>query len=728
MAQTRTNARSFAGGEVTPEFWGRIDDGKFQTGLALCRNFVPLPHGPAANRPGFGFVRASKDSTKKSVVRPFSYSSTQTMVLELGDQYVRFHTQGAVLLQGTPAAYNGATAYTPGDLVASGGVNYVNILASTGNAPPNATYWYAQPATGEYEIPSPYLQADLLDLHFEQSLDVLTITHTGYAPRELRRGGGTKWYFSVISFVSALAAPVAAAATATIGTAGAGRALSYVVTAVGAGADESLVSNVVTSAAINLSGIGNYVTVTWAAVSGVLRYNVYKLEGGIYGFIGQASGLSFIDDNIAADTATCPPENVNPFPGAGDWPAAVGYHEQRRCFGGTTNKPQNFWGTRSGTESNLQTAIPTREDDSLQFKIAARKNQTIRHIVSMQDMLLLTASAEWRVRAADGGALTPATFSAKTQSFVGSSMVQPQLFNTTVVFCAARGGHVREMGFSNEAGGWITGDLSLRTPHRFDNKTILDAATSLSPYPIIWFVSSAGNLLSLTYVPEQNVGAWASHDTDGTFESVCCVAEGNEDVLYAVVNRTIGGVTKRYIERLATRQFATQADAFFVDCGLTYSGAPTSTLSGLTHLEGKTVSILADGAVRPSRVVTGGAIALDAPCSKASVGLPITADLELLPMAVQVQGFGFGRPKNVNTVWLRVYQSLGIKAGPSLTDLKEYAARTIEPFGSPPSLQTRECEINLEPTWQDGGQVFVRQDQPLPLTIVSMTLEAELAG
>ncbi|CAB4198778.1 hypothetical protein UFOVP1324_5 [uncultured Caudovirales phage] len=728
MAQVRTLARSFAGGEVTPEFWGRIDDGKYQTGLAIARNFIPLPHGPAANRPGTTFVRASKDSTKRSVVRPFSYSSTQTMVLEFGDFYVRFHTQGATLLQGTPAAYNGATPYTPGDLVSSGGFNYVNILAVTGTAPPNATYWYLQPATGEYEIPSPYAAADVPDIHIEQSLDVLSVVHPGYPPRELRRGGATKWYFTSISFVSALVPPTAVSALATSPSAGATKAHVYVVTSLGAAADESLPS-ASTSVANNLAGISNLNTVSWvASVSpGVSRYNVYKLEGGIFGFIGQAAGVTFIDDNISADTSICPPENVNPFVGAGNYPAAVGYHEQRRCFAGTTLQPQNFWGTRSGTESNMQYAIPTREDDSLQFRIAARKNQTIRHVVSMEDLLLFTASSIFPVKS-QNGVLTPLDFSVKPRGNTGANNVQPLVWDTTVLFTASRGGHVRETGFSNESGGWISGDLSLRAPHRFDNKDTIDAAASLSPYPLAWFVSSAGNLLSLTYVPEQNVGAWASHDTDGTFESICCVAEGNEDVLYAVVKRTIAGVTKRYIERLASRQFATQADCFFVDCGLSYSGAPATTFSGLGHLEGKTVSILGDGAVFPQKVVTGGQVTTDAPVSKCQIGLPITADIQLLPMAVEAQAFGQGRVKNVNTVWLRVYQSLGIFAGPALNDLREYAARTTEVFGSPPNLQTKECEITLTPTWQDSGTVYVRQKDPLPLTVVSMILEAEIAG
>jgi hypothetical protein len=92
MATVRTLQRSFGGGEVTPEFFGRIDDAKYQSGAAKMRNFIALPHGPAANRPGFGFVLEVKDSTKKTRVIPFVYSTTQTFVLELGAGYFRFHT------------------------------------------------------------------------------------------------------------------------------------------------------------------------------------------------------------------------------------------------------------------------------------------------------------------------------------------------------------------------------------------------------------------------------------------------------------------------------------------------------------------------------------------------------------------------------------------------------------------------------------------------------------
>lgn len=727
MSTERTLARSFSGGEVTPEFFGRIDDAKYQTGLALCRNFVVLPHGPVQNRAGTRMVRETQDSDKRAAMRSFSFSADQTMALEFGDGYVRFHTMGATLLQGAVATYSAITNYTPGDMAEQGGVNYVNVTATTGVAPPSAE-WYAMPASGEYEIPSPFAEADLLDLHFEQSLDVLTITHPNYHPQELRRGGATKWYFSQPDFVSKLVPPTGlAVAVVKPTTSGQDKDHEYVVTTVGEGADESLPTASVT-ATNNLNGVGNLNKLTWTAAAGAVRYNVYKLQGGIFGFLGQAEGLEFIDDNIAPDTSYCPPEDQNPFDGPGNYPAAVAYHEQRRCFAGTINKPSNFWGTRSGTESNLQYSIPTRDDDALQFRIAARQNQTIRHLVSMQDLIILTASAEWRVRTTDD-VLTPTSFNVKPQSYIGASNVQPLLASTTILFGTSRGGHVREMGFSTEAGGWITGDLSLRAPHRFDNFEIVDAALAKSPYPIAWWVSSAGNLLSLTYVPEQKVAAWASHDTDGVFESVCVVAEGKEDFLYAIVRRTIGGVTKRFVERMASRAFTTPADAFFVDCGLTYEGPPVSVLEGLDHLEGKTVSILGDGAVRPPQVVVGGEVELDAPASKAHVGLPITADIQTLPVVLEMAAYAQGRAKNVNQVFLRVFQSLGINAGPALDQLTEYQTRTTETFGSPPDLKDGEVQVTVEGNWEnDGAQVYVRQTDPLPLTIVNLTLELEVGG
>jgi hypothetical protein len=683
MANVRTLSRSFSGGEVTPEFFGRIDDVKYQTGLAKCLNFIPLPHGPVANRPGFAFVREVKTSAKRTRLIPFSFSTTQTMVLEMGETYVRFHTDGGTLL--------------------SGGV--------------------------PYEVATPYMEADLFDIHYVQSADVLTLVHPNHEPRELRRLGATNWTLSTITFGSTLTAPTGVTATATQAPSPSNLVTyTYRVSAVGdVGQDESAVSASATCTN-NLLQTGAFNTITWSAAAGAVRYNVYKEDNGLFGYIGQTTGLTFKDDNITSDLSNTPPIGSVPFVGAGNYPAAVSYFEQRRVFAGTTNKPQNLWLTQSGTESNLSYSLPSRDDDGISIRVAAREANTIRHIVPLNDLVLLTSSAEWRVSASGDSVLTPTAIAVKPQSYIGANNVQPVIVNNNLVYAAARGGHVRELAYNWQAGGYLTGDMSLRAPHLFDSLTLLDMAYSKSPQPIIWFVSSNGKLLGVTYVPEQSIGAWHQHDTDGVFESITVVAEGDEDVLYAVVRRTIGGAQKRYVERLRTRQFVDPADAFFVDSGLTYSGAPAMTISGLGHLEGKTVSILVDGAVHPQRVVTGGSVTLEVEGSKVQIGLPITADLQSLPLVVETQAFGQGRVKNVNKVWLRVHRSSGIFVGPNPNELTEAKQRTIEPYGSPPALKSEEISVVLTPTWADNGHIYVRQSDPLPLTIVAMTLEVAIGS
>ena len=407
----------------------------------------------------------------------------------------------------------------------------------------------------------------------------------------------------------------------------------------------------------------------------------------------------------------------------GDNPGAVSYFEQRRVFAGTTYKPQNIWMTKSGTESDMSYCLPIRDNDRISFRVAAREANAIRHIVPLSQLLILTGAAEWRVTSVNSDAITPTSVAVRPQSYVGASNVQPVVVNNTLVYAAARGGHVRECAYNWQASGFITGDLSLRAAHLFDTLEIVDMAYSKAPQPILWFVSSSGRLLGCTYIPEQQVGAWHQHITQGSFQSCCVVAEGGEDVLYAVVARSINGAYVRYVERFATRQFTGLADAYHVDCGVTYRGSATGTVSGLNHLEGCTVNILADGVVQPQQVVTGGAITLagNLTATTIQVGLPVVADLQTLPLALQIDGFGQGRMKNVNRCWLRLYQSSGIFVGPR-------ADKLVPVKQAADYVDAAEVRVDLIPSWDDGGQVYVRQTAPLPLTVVGMTLEVSVGG
>ncbi len=682
MANVKTLQRSFAGGELSSEMYGRIDDIKYQSGVETLRNFIAKPQGPAENRPGFQFVREVKDSSKAVRLLPFTFNTTQTMVLEMGAGYFRFHTNGGTLMDG------------------------------------------AVP----YEITNSYAEADLFDIHYIQSADVMTFVHTNYPPKELRRLGATNWTFTSISFSASISAPSSISVTNS-GVTNPKYVDRYVVTAIASDLISESVQSSEGSITSNLYETGAVNTISWSASSGAARYNVYKYSSGSYGYIGSTTSLSLGDDNIAPDLSKTPPTYETVFSSTGNYPAAVSYHEQRRCFAGTTNAPQNIWMTKSGTESNFSYSLPVKDDDRISVRVAAREANTIRHIVPLTRLMLLTSSAEWQVTSINSDAITPTSISVKPQSYVGANNVQPVVVNNNMIYCAARGGHARECSYNWQANGFISGDLSLRSAHLFDNYNIVDMCYSKAPTPIVWMISDSGKLLGLTYIPEQQIGAWHQHDTDGVFESCTTVAEGNDDVLYVVVRRTINGSSKRYVERMHTRYFSDQADAFFVDCGLTYDGAPNDTISGLDHLEGKTVSILADGAVHPQRVVSGGSITLDIEASKIQIGLPITADIKTLPLALQVDSaYAQGRYKNVNKAWLRVFRSSGIFVGPDSNNLVEAKQRTTEPYGVAPSLKSEEIQLMLTPSWADSGSVFIRQSDPLPLTIASLTLEVAIGG
>lgn len=901
----KTLLRSFAGGEIAPELFGRIDLDKFQTGLAACRNFVTLPHGPVRNRQGFKYILEVKDSTKAVNLIEFSYSTLQTYILEFGEYYVRFHTNGGTLLE-TPKTIGSiagavvtlnAHGFTTGRWVYIG-TRYYRITATTTNtftvqnldgttaAPSGAT------AAQVYEVATPYPATDVMDLHYVQSADVLTLVHPSHAPRELRRLGAANWTLTAISFIPQINPPISVNATATVGT---GTTLyTYAVTAVADdGLEESIQSDasvtlrlqitaitnqstgiftsnaahgfgtndrvyiqningmpeladgyylinsapsgttfslktlggtvintstygkyagggaiveaitaitqanpavitvsaphgysvddvvfvtgiggmtqliedfyfvntvpttesltlrtlggtIVDSSAYsaftsggvifragvknNLATSGNKNTISWSAVSGAVRYNVYKERNGLYGYIGQTSGLSFVDDNIIADVTRTPPEPSNPFNGADNYPAAVSYFEQRRCFAGSNNLPQNLWLTRSATESNMNYSIPTQDDDAITLKIAAREVNRIRHIVPLADLILLTTSGEWRVWAQNSDAITPTTVSVRPQSYNGSNNVQPVVTGNSTIYVRNQSSRLHELSYNWESNAYRSEDISIMAPHLFDEYSVTDMTVTKTPVPIVWCVRSDGTLLGMTYMPSQKVWAWHRHDTDGFFESVAAVSEDNVDVLYAVVRRTVNSRTVRYVERLEIGSAANLEDAFHVDSGLTYSGAATTTITGLWHLEGKTVSVLSDGAVHPQRTVTNGQITLTEAATKVHVGLPITADVQTLPVSLEAEAFAQGRNKNINTVHLRVLRSSGIKVGPAFDKLREYKQRITEAYGEPPEMITDEIELSITPTWSDSGQICVRQSDPLPLSILSLVIEVVLGG
>lgn len=732
--KTRKFTFAFSGGEVTPELFSRFDLQHVAQSLAQCRNFEVLPHGPVRNRTGTEFVAEVKDSTQFTRLIPFSFNAVQTFAIQLGAGWIRFHTLGQTLLSGT------ATPWTPGGYYAGAIVSYAGItyqcngaiVTGKQNQPPpvNTFSWTVINLT--YEITNPYAAADLAAIHYTQSADVMTLVHPNYPPMELRRLGPANWTLTAITFAPTAVAPTTVVATPT----GTG-AVSYQYTATTVtnlnNLEESLAATASAAITNDLTISGHTNSITCTAPANAVRVNYFRLAQGLFGYIGQAApGAAFVDNNITPDVSHTPPlVDATLAGGVGYYPAAVGYDEQRRFFAGWTQGPQNVIATRSGTESNMNYHIPVVADDRIAFRVAAREGSPIEHIVPVNYLMLLTPTNVFRVGSTDGGALSGSNIDIKPQAYLGANNVQPVTVGTSVLYARAFGGHMTEMVFntSNLGSYYSTSDLTLLAPHLFDTFNIVDMAYMRAPYPMLWAINDQGTLLSMTYVPEQSISAWAHHDTDGKFESCCIISEQGEDMLYVIVNRTINGVTKRYVERKRSRAMATQSDAFFVDCGATYVGvSPVTSISGITWLEGKTVSILADGAVMPQQVVTGGVVNLQAAATKVQIGLPITADFQTLPLNVAIPDGGNGHVKNLNNAYLRVKDSAGIFLGATFNDLVPYPQRTNENYGSPPNWLQGQIQLMPDNAWTDDGQVCIRQSDPLPLTIISVTLDVTIGG
>lgn len=410
-----------------------------------------------------------------------------------------------------------------------------------------------------------------------------------------------------------------------------------------------------------------------------------------------------------------------------EYPSCSAYYQQRRIFAGSASNPQTVWMTKTGTESNMSYSIPLRADDRIKFKLAAREASIIRHIVTLNNIILLTESSEWTVNTLGTDILKPDSVSVSMTSSVGSSKVQPLVINNNLIYGASIGGHLREYGYNWQAGGYIGRDLCLRANHLFDGFNLVDLANAKSPYPVIWAVSESGNLLGCTYIPEQNISAWHAHETKGIFRSCAVVPEDGKDVLYVIVDRFFSGGYKS-IERLSHREYE---NGIFADSALVYDSPDkkVTKVSGLDHLEGQPVSVVADGSVVDKKVVKNGSVSIGFPASRVVVGLPIDAYIHTLPVVLQTDGaWGQGRVKNINRIYLRVLSTRGVFASQGEQKMVEYKSRTVQSYGEPPENKTGQIEIDILPEWSNDGQLYIRQPYPLPLTIVSLAAEVAIGG
>ena len=728
MARVAAQLSNFTAGELSPRLDGRNDLAKYSAGCATVENMVIYPHGAAARRPGTQYVSSVKTPANKTRLIPFEFSTTQTYILELGNQYIRFYKDnGQILSGGSP-----------------------------------------------YEISSPYLTAEIFDIKFAQSADVMYITHPNHKTRKLSRTGHTSWTLTEVDFVNGPYLDTNSSTTtitASAHTVGTGRTFTA------------------SSSTFASTDVGRLVRFRdgYAEITGFTSATVVTVE--ILKDTGSTSGST--DWSLGAFSSTT------------GHPSCVSFFEQRLVFAATLNNPQTVYFSKSGDYENMDANIggTVADDDAIIYTIASNQVNAIRFMAAGRTLIIGTAGGEFTVSGGgDNDAVTPTNILIKKQSNHGAANTDAIAVANATLFLQRAKRKIRELAYNFDVDGYTAPDLTILAEHITEGG-IVEMAYQEEPLAIIWCVRNDGELIALTYQREQEVVAWHRHIFGGAFgsskavcESVAVIpTEDSEYELYMIIKRTINGATTRYVEYLNTFDFdQTDNTSFnFLDSQLNYSGATSTlngdisnsantvivasgtdftssgkikiggeiitytgkstnnltgctrgtesttaaahtsgdtvkqvvnSLSGLNHLEGQTVSILADGATHPDKTVSSNAVTLDRFANSVKIGLGYTSILKTMRIDAGSQnGTSQAKTKRIYEVTARLYESVGVEVGPDLNNMERVPFRkSSDPMdqGIPPF--TGDKEVEFRGNYDTDGFMIVRQTQPLPLTILSL--------
>jgi hypothetical protein len=620
VAKVSPIQNNFNGGEISPLLYGRPDVDRYKTGLKTCLNFIPLIQGPVERRPGTVFMKEVKTSSLSTRIIRFEFSTEQAYILEFGNLYARFYKDNGAILSST-STISGATranpcvvtdtghGYSNGDevyitgvvgmtelngkfyLVANKNTNDYELTDIGGtniNSTAFTTYGSAGTSAPTIELTTTYLTADLFNLKFAQSADILYITHPTYPPRKISRTSDTAWTITDITF-----------------------------------SDGPFLNTNTETTTLTLSGTSGSVTVTASAVTGINGGDGFKTTdiGRQIRWQDPASNWTFLTITAFTDTTHVTATIDGPDASAGTatvswrlgvwsattgYPAAVTFHQNRLVFGGATDNPQRVDFSRTGDFENFAPTEPDAtvvDDNGVTNTLSADTVNAIRWLADDEKGLLVgTVGGEWVVRPSENGAvLTPSTVQSKRSSAYGSANIQPIRAGRAVLFAQKALRKIRELAYVFEDDGFRAPDLTLISEH-ITQSGVVDMAYQAEPQSLIWCVLTDGTMVCLTYERDQKVVGWSRHvlggfsdagTTQTKVESVAVIpnAAGTADELYMVVQRYINGGKVRYIEYLKPHwsTVTDYEDAFFVDSGLSLD--VLLTITAITRADPAVVTI-----------------------------------------------------------------------------------------------------------------------------------------
>ena len=423
-----------------------------------------------------------------------------------------------------------------------------------------------------------------------------------------------------------------------------------------------------------------------------------------------------------------------------NWPASVSFFEQRLGFAGEPRSSQTLHGSELSAFNSFS---PTEVDatviatNAVNFTIASNQVNAIRWLGLGTRLMIGASDAIFSARGSlDGDPITFESIAVPRVTSYGASAVTPVTISDQFVYITANHQSLRAIRLELATDSVAPTDLTLLAKHIFGRTlTITNMAFQQDRQQVLWCVRSDGVLAAVTYIPEQDVFAWHRHTLGGSFgagdavvESVAVIPapDGTHDQLWLSVKRTVDSATVRHIEFFED-EWLDEVDTSmrFIDSApAAYSGAPATTFSGLDHLEGETVQVLADGADHPDRVVSSGSITLDKAYSDVVAGLGYTSEIESLNLdPPDPEGSSMGKVARIDHLTLRLYQSVGGKYGADSSLMFDLITRLPgDPMDESTPAFTGDKKVAFEGGFKREKGFLVRQDRPLPFNVLSINI------
>jgi len=744
MARVAVQLTNFTGGELSPRLDGRNDLAKYASGCKTLQNMVVYPHGSAARRPGTTFVAEVKTSSAFTRLIPFEFSTTQTYILEFGDLYIRFYKDSGAILESNktitaitkanPGVVTSAShGFANGDTVVISGVvgmTQVNgkrfkvasvatntfalqdVDGNNVNTTSYTTYTSGGVANRVYTLTTTYETADLADLKFAQSADVMYICHPDFPPRKLSRTGHTSWTITNVDFSN-------------------GPFLDHNITTTTLNPSNRQAGQTTTVTASSTTGINDGNGFTSADIGRLVHF-----DDGHFKITSITSTTVVVGTVIKTFTASSASTDwaLGAWSEYTGYPSCVTFYEQRLVFAGTEHQPQTLFFSKSGDYENMDDGYHTTvaDDDAIIYTIASNQVNAIRFLSATRTLIVGTVGGEFSV--SGGGTddpVTPTNILIKKQSNHGCANIDAIPVGNVTLFLQRAKRKIRELAYNFDVDGYVAPDMTILAEH-ISESGINSMSYQQEPNQLIWCVRSDGKLVCLTYQREQQVVAWHQHIFGGAFSTGIAVCESiatiptddKEYQSWVIVKRTINGVTRRYVEYINQFDFdqTDNSNFNFLDSQLAYSGSATTTISGLDHLEGQTVSVLANGATHPDRTVSGGSITLARSSTKVKVGLKYTSLLQTMRLDAGSQnGTSQAKTKRIYNITVRLYESIGVEVGPNLDNMESIPFRSsANPMDQAIPVFTGDKEVEFRGNYETDGFIYVRQTQPLPLTVLSL--------